>query len=158
MPFKPERTDHLLRDIEIRAVHRELRPVYRLAERETVAPNGRSREWDLQLREGLENLAQAIILRLLTPRGELAPLGHPEYGSRIHELIGRENSGSQRNLLRLFALEALQFEPRIEKVVELVVASSRHAPSTVDVLLRVKPVASSEVVTIGPFSIDLGVS
>lgn len=155
MPFKPERTDHLLRDIEIRAIHRELRPVYRLGERETVSPNGRSREWDLVLREGKENLAQAVILRLLTPKGELAPLGHPEYGSRIHELIGRENSGTQRNLLRLFALEALQYEPRIEKVVELKVEASRKTPSTVDVLLRIKPVAATEVVTIGPFSIEL---
>ena len=157
MPFVPERTDHLLRDIEIQAVHRELRPVYRLSERLTVSPNGRSREWDFNLREGKENLAQAIILRLLTPQGELAALGHPEYGSRIHELIGRENSSAQRNLLRLFALAALQYEPRIEKVVELKVEASPGARSTVDVLLRVKPVAATEVVTIGPFSIELGV-
>ena len=33
-----------------------------------------------------ENLAQALLLRLLTPRGSLAALGHAAYGSRLGEL------------------------------------------------------------------------
>ncbi|MDV7400513.1 hypothetical protein RZS08_54360, partial [Arthrospira platensis SPKY1] len=101
-------TEHLLRDLAIHAVHRELRPVYRPTE---TAKQPRA-AWDFVAREGLENLAQAVILRLLTPRGELAALGHPDYGSRVHELIGRENDGPRRNLLRLFILEALKAEPR----------------------------------------------
>ena len=112
---------------------------------------------DFVPRDGLENLAQAVILRLLTPRGELAALGHPDYGSRVHELIGRENDGPRRNLLRLFILEALKAEPRIDKVAELRVEPSPGTRSTVDVLLRVKPVAATELVTIGPFSIELAV-
>ena len=108
-------------------------------------------------RDGPENLAQAVILRLLTPRGELAALGHPEYGSRVHELIGRENTKTQRNLLRLFVLEAMKLEPRVEKVVELAVETSPGTRSTVDVLLRVKPVAADTIVTIGPFAIELAV-
>lgn len=144
---------HLLRDIAVFAAHRELRPVYRLTET-AAAPR---RAWDFVPREGLENLAQAVILRLLTPRGELAALGHPEYGSRVHELIGRENTTPQRNLLKLFILDALKLEPRIEKVVELAVAPSPGTKSTVDVLLRVKPAGATGVVTIGPFSIELAV-
>jgi len=151
--FKPPVTGHLLRDIAVHAVHRELRPVYRLTET-TMA---RQRPWDFVQRDGLENLAQAVILRLLTPRGELAALGHPEYGSRVHELIGQENNTRRRNLLRLFVLEALELEPRVEKVVELVVAPSPGTRSTVDVLLRVKPVGATQIVTIGPFSIELAV-
>ena len=112
---------------------------------------------DFVPRDGLENLAQAVILRLLTPRGDLAALGHPDYGSRVHELIGRENDGPRRNLLRLFILEALKAEPRIDKVAELRVEPSPGTRSTVDVLLRVKPVAAAELVTIGPFSIELAV-
>ena len=155
MPIQVEKTDHLLRDLAIQAVHRELRPVYRLSERFSVPPGGREEEWDFVLREGKENLVQAVILRLLTPLGELAPLGHPEYGSRINELIGRENTGTLRNLLKLYFLEALQYEPRVEKVVELKVTPSPGARSTVDVLLRLQPAGAKELVQIGPFSIEL---
>ncbi|MGH9139212.1 MAG: GPW/gp25 family protein, partial [Acidimicrobiales bacterium] len=37
-----------------------------------------------QLLTGRHNLGQALILRLLTPRGALADLGHAGYGSRLH--------------------------------------------------------------------------
>lgn len=151
--FQPVPTGHLLRDIAIFAAHRELRPVYRLTET-LQAPR---RAWDFVPRDGLENLAQAVILRLLTPRGELAALGHPEYGSRVHELIGQENNTTKRNLLKLFILDALKLEPRVEKVVELTVAPSPGTKSTVDVLLRVKPIGVSTLVTIGPFTIELAV-
>ena len=157
MPVTEEKTEHLLRDLAVHAVHRELRPVYRLSERLTVARNGRDVEWDFLARDGKENLAQAIILRLLTPRGELAALGHPEYGSRVHELIGRENTGTQRNLLKLYILEALQYEPRVAKVAELGVRASPGTRGTVDVLLRVQPVGATALVQIGPFSIELAV-
>lgn len=155
MPFKAERTEHFLKDIAIHAIHRELRPVYRLTERDTVLANGRDVEWDFTLRDGKENLVQAVILRLLTPRGELTALGHADYGSRVHELIGRENSATHRNLMKLFILEALKLEPRIEKVAELKVAPSPGTKSTVDVWLKVKAAAFTELIQIGPFSIDL---
>ncbi len=151
--FKPAPTGHLLTDLAVFAAHRELRPVYRLTETKRLA----RRPWDFVARAGLENLAQAVVLRLLTPRGELAALGHPEYGSRVHELIGRENNTAQRNLLRLFILESLKLEPRIDKVVELTVVPSPGARSTVDVLLRVQPVGAAPLVTIGPFAIELAV-
>jgi phage baseplate assembly protein W len=146
-------TRHLLRDIAVFAAQRELRPLYRLSE---TAQQPR-RAWDFTPREGLDNLAQAVILRLLTPRGELAALGHPEYGSRVHELIGQENNSARRNLLKLFLLEALKLEPRIEKVVELRVQPSPGLRSTVEVLLRVKPVGAEQIVVVGPFAIELAV-
>jgi phage baseplate assembly protein W len=151
--FQAPDTRHLLRDIAVHAVHRELRPVYRLTETNKLPRHA----WDFLPRDGLENLAQAVILRLLTPRGELAALGHPAYGSRVHELIGRENTTTQRNLLKLFILEALKFEPRIDKVAELAVTPSPGTRSTVDVLLRVKPAGTATLVTIGPFTIELAV-
>ena len=157
MPVRPQPTEHLLSDLAIQAVHRELRPVYRVSERQTLTPNGRQTSWDFVVRDGLENLAQAIIVRLLTPRGELAALGHPEYGSRVHELIGRENTATQRNLLKLHVLEALQHEPRVAKVAELTVTPSPGTRSTVDVLLRVQAVGVTELVQIGPFTIELAV-
>lgn len=150
--FKAPETRHLLRDLAVEAVHRELRPVYRPIET-LRAPR---RAWDFVVREGFENLAQAVILRLLTPRGELAALGHPEYGARVHELIGLPNNATHRNLLKLFVIEALKNEPRVAKVVELKVEPSPGLRSTVDVLLRVLPAQATEVVTIGPFAIELG--
>jgi phage baseplate assembly protein W len=157
MPIQPEKTEHLLRDLAIFAQHRELRPVYRLREEQRVAANGRQVQWDFVARAGKETLAQSILARLLTPRGELAALGHPEYGSRVHELIGRENNGAQRNLLKLYILEALQNEPRIERVVELEVIPSPGTRGTVDVSLRVKPVGVTALVQIGPFRLELEV-
>jgi phage baseplate assembly protein W len=157
MPLRVEKTEHLRRDLAIEAVHRELRPVYTVLDPKTPAPNGRGRIWDLVPRAGKENLAQAVIMRLLTPRGELAALGHPEYGSRIHELIGSENTGTQRNLLKLYVLEALQFEPRVAKVAELNVIPTPGTRSTVDVLLKVQVAGAAELVQIGPFSIELAV-
>lgn len=151
--FAPPPTRHLLSDLAVFAVHRELRPVYRLGETARLP----RRAWDFMPRDGLENLAQAVLMRLLTPRGELASLGHPEYGSRVHELIGQENNTARRNLLKLFILEAVKLEPRIERVVELKVAPSPGTRSTVDVLLKVQPVGASELVVIGPFSIELAV-
>ena len=66
-----------------------------------------------------ENLAQALILRLLTPRGALTALGHANYGSRLHELIGHNKTPALRNLCRVFILEVVNQEPRVEdKAVE----------------------------------------
>ncbi|HXO21723.1 MAG TPA: hypothetical protein VOA87_17560, partial [Thermoanaerobaculia bacterium] len=55
---------------------------------------------DLEVAAGLDNLTQAIANRLKTRRGELGPLGHPEYGSRHHELIGEPNVPRTWNLVK----------------------------------------------------------
>lgn len=75
---------------------------------------------DLSLIEGRENVAQALLLRLLTPVGSLSTLGHSDYGSRLGELIGRRKTEELRSLCRAFVLEAVAREPRVEpKAVEL---------------------------------------
>jgi phage baseplate assembly protein W len=73
-------------------------------------------EEDLTTVAGVDNAVQAVIHRLLTLRGELADLGHPDYGSRHHELIGQPNTENNRNLVKLYILQALALEPRIEKI------------------------------------------
>src|SRR5512141_1120287 len=70
---------------------------------------------DLALLSGRENLAQALLIRLLTPVGTLAGLGHAAYGSRISELIGRRKTEELRNLCRAYVLEAVAAEPRVER-------------------------------------------
>jgi len=69
---------------------------------------------DLGVITGRDNLAQALILRLLTPLGSLASLGHAEYGSQLHKLIGRRKSEALRNLCRAYVLEVVAQEPRVE--------------------------------------------
>src|SRR5216117_3485364 len=76
---------------------------------------------DLRPVSGVANLTQALLLRLTTRQGELAGLGHPDYGSRLHTLIGEPNTDRTRALARLFALQALIAEPRITAVVTLTV-------------------------------------
>jgi phage baseplate assembly protein W len=146
---------HLLTDVGLALRHSELRPVYDVATERRPVPPRRERLLDLGVVSGGENLGQAIIMRLLTPRGELSELAHPEYGSRLHELIGRQNTETTRNLIKLFILESLQAEPRVEEVLEVAVEPVPDKPDSVSVLLRVKPVGTTSTLTIGPFTLEL---
>lgn len=74
------------------------------------------RRGDLQTVEGRDNLAQAVINRLLTRQGELAALGHPRYGSRLYLLVGEPNNLRVRALADAYIREALAQESRIAKV------------------------------------------
>ena len=97
--------------------------------------------YDLDVMSGRENVAQALILRLLTPRGSLAALGHAGYGSRLHELIGRLKTDAVRNLCRAFVLETVAQEPRVEnEAVELAFDPLQEGPSWLVVTLAVRPV------------------
>ena len=89
---------------------------------------GARRERDLLLSEGVENLTQAIANRLKTRKGELASLGHADYGSRHHELIGEPNVDRTRNLIKLYVLQALRDEPRIERVLSAKVSAEHDPP------------------------------
>jgi len=147
--------NHLLRDIRLELRHSELRPVYHAAIDHRRVPGKPGLYQDLGVVEGRENLVQAIILRLLTPRGELTGLGHPQYGSRLHELIGRQNTATTRNLVKLYILESLAAEPRIQKVLRLDVNPSQGNRDRVNVMLQVQPAGSVSVVTVGPFTLEL---
>jgi phage baseplate assembly protein W len=80
--------------------------------RTDVAP----RTTDLATVHDRYNLVQALVLRLMTERGELAPLGLPDFGSRHHRLIGEPNTEGNRALLKLYVLECLRQDPRVESV------------------------------------------
>lgn len=79
---------------------------------------------DLETLDGTDNLTQALLLRFLTHAGELTVLGHPDYGSRLSELIGELNNQSNRNLAKLFVLQALASEPRVQKVLSVTVTQN----------------------------------
>jgi len=146
--------NELATDIALTLRHSELRPVYRIG----VHRYRRNRSFfeDLNTIDGLENLAQAVMMRLLTPVGELASLGHPEYGSRLHELIGRENTQTTRNLIKLYILESLALEPRIAEMAAVRVAPGVAPRTRVDVELQIVSSTDAQPFTVGPFSLELG--
>jgi phage baseplate assembly protein W len=148
----------LLTDIRLVLRHGALRPVYEVAAVRTAVttPQGPRPVLDLDVAAGRDNLGQAVVLRLLTPRGELAALGHPDYGSRLHELIGRPNTETTRNLVRLFILESLAREPRIEpKGVTVAVEPLPGTRDSVEVRLTIQPIGGAEVLDVGPLVLEL---
>ncbi len=121
-------------------------------------PEGGARVRDLAVVSDLNAAEQLLVNRLKTQQGELAPLGHPEYGSRHHELIGEPNVQRTRNLIKLYVLEALAREPRIEKVLGCTVTAAHEPPRDVvrvelEILLIGNPNPLNFVV---PFSLEVG--
>jgi len=148
----------LLTDLRLALRNAALRPVYAVATEGRRVSTGQDRPrtlHDIGTVGGRGNLEQAIILRLLTPRGELAALGHPHYGSRLHQVVGRLNNEGTRNLIKLFILESLQQEPRIREVVEVAATPHPVHRNRVDVRLSVLPIGDTRTVEIGPFTIEL---
>ena len=82
---------------------------------------------DLRLVSGRDNLAQSIINRLLTRKGELTGLGHASYGSRLHELVGEPNSRRTRILAELYIRESLAMESRIKEVASVTIQPPSRA-------------------------------
>ena len=99
---------------------------------------------DLETVEGLENLVQALTLRLLVDRGELDGLGHPRYGSRIRDLIGEPLDRANLELLRRYVRQELQRDPRVEEVLQVSVTPHDARRDGVDVLARVRAVTGQE--------------
>jgi phage baseplate assembly protein W len=110
---------------------------------------------DLAVAERFDQADQLLINRLMTRRGELAPLGHPEYGSRHHELIGEPNTERTRNLVKLYVLEALRHEPRVAKVVRCTVRSESRPRDIVRIELQVRLIDRPEPLNlVVPFELD----
>lgn len=111
------------------------------------APGAANEVADLAVVSGRENLAQALILRLLTPRGSLAALGHAEYGSQLHTLIGRDKTEELRKLCRAYVLEVVAQEPRVEdKALELFFDPASETVSSFAFTLVVQPEGGDELV------------
>jgi phage baseplate assembly protein W len=120
--------------------------------------DGLGQAYDLLVAEGIDNLTQAIANRLKTRKGELTDLGHPDYGSRHHEMIGEPNVDRTRNLIKLYVLQALRDEPRIERVLSATVRAEHTPPRDsvrIELSLRVigQPAPLNLVV---PFSLGGG--
>ncbi len=111
---------------------------------------------DLATVGGVENFTQAVANRLKTRKGELRALGHPDYGSRHHELIGEPNVDRTRNLIKLYVLQALRREPRIDKVLSVAVRAEHKPPrDVVRIELELVPARSASPINlVVPFSLE----
>ena len=128
----------------------DLRSAVRPARARGALSAGASEAIDADTVSGRENLAQALLLRLLTPRGSLAALGHAAYGSRLHELVGERKTPALRNLCRAFVLEAVAQEPRVEdKAVSLDFDLAEETSSTFVFTLAVSPRGGGDPVDLG---------
>lgn len=92
---------------------------------------------DLQTLQDAQNLQQALLLRFLTRQGDLIQLGHPSYGSRLYTLIGELNNTTNRNRAKLFVLEALAAEPRVQTVISVDVTSGARDRINISVSLTI---------------------
>lgn len=110
---------------------------------------------DLETLSAVENLQQALLLRFLTPLGELTPLGHPDYGSRLFELIGQLNTESNRNLAKMFVLQSLAAEPRVQQVLSVKVTQNPARREEMDIELHLQPVDSNSALNlVFPFFLE----
>ena len=147
----------LLSDIALRFIRSDALSIYEVQDQETrTSAGGRVvRVRDLSVSSDLDNLRQAIEIRLLTPKGELAPLGHADFGSRLPDLIGQPNTETNRNLAKLYVIEALKQERRIEKIVSVDVTPAPGQRQLIRIFLQVKAIGVQSVIDLGPFTIDL---
>lgn len=116
-----------------------------------------SKKGDLQTVSGRENLGQAILHRMMTRQGELVDIGHPDYGSRLHELIGEPNNEDTRDLVRLYIKECISQEPRVQDIVSLLVNVHKDNPHAVLVDITVLPIKSNVPMNVVfPFYLEVG--
>jgi phage baseplate assembly protein W len=101
------------------------------------------------------NLVQAIMHRLTTDEGELYDIGHADYGSRLHEVVGEPNSARTRERLKNLIHACLAEEPRIVEVTDVKVTPNQYDLNRLDIQITVLPIGKSTFLSvIYPFSLE----
>ncbi|GBC61348.1 hypothetical protein DENIS_2308 [Desulfonema ishimotonii] len=112
---------------------------------------------DYALISGSENLAQALTLRLMTPKGSYTPLGHPSYGSRLYELIGELNNEKNRKIAEMYVREAVERESRVSSVLEIRAIQNSDRREVIDIHLSVRIIQETVPLNlVVPFSLEGG--
>ena len=102
-----------------------------------------------------QNLVQAILHRLTTEEGELYDIGHADYGSRLHELIGEPNNARTREMLMNLVKECLAEEPRILEVTDIKVTPNQYDLNRLDIEITVLPIGKSTLLGVSyPFNLE----
>jgi phage baseplate assembly protein W len=103
---------------------------------------------------GLDNLVQALTLRLLVQRGELAQLAHPRYGSRLHESIGVRMTRANLDLLRRHTRRAILADSRVEAIEVLTVEPLAAHPGAVQIVATIRARGGAQATL--DLALDLG--
>ena len=94
------------------------------------------RTGDLETVEGRDLMIQAIRHRLLTRKGELALLGHPEYGSLLEDVISEPNIPDTHRIIETLIRDCLKYEARIKTIIS--VKASPSEKDKVNILVHVE--------------------
>ncbi|MEM6621911.1 MAG: hypothetical protein AAF674_06750 [Pseudomonadota bacterium] len=97
--------------------------------------------YDLDLVKDRDAVGQAVWLSLAIPRGELTQLGHPNFGSRLHLLIGELMTETTLTRSIAYIREALRGDPRF-KLRDIVLTRNVADPGAIDVAISVDPEAT----------------
>lgn len=97
----------------------------------------------------LENLANAIWRRLMTPLGFYPEF--PEYGSELHTLTGKGFLPEVLNLTEIFIRQSIMKEPRIEEIKTVTVTPTDYRSLTFYLALRPLETPSVYVMTFDYF-------
>jgi phage baseplate assembly protein W len=110
---------------------------------------------DLAIAAGPGNMEQALRLRLMVRRGELGPLGWPNYGSRIHELIGQPNTQRTRTILMAHARAAITEDPRVARIAALQARVLPGERDTIQLDMEIEIIGAPTPLNL-VFDVDLG--
>jgi phage baseplate assembly protein W len=97
---------------------------------------------DLDTIDGLENVKDALLRRLVTTPGSL--IHRPTYGVGLKDFLNGINSRTMRERLANRIQEQFEQDPRVEKVLGLSVTSDDFSPELVKINVRVKLVGYEE--------------
>lgn len=114
-----------------------------------------ARGGDLALAVGNDNIVQALRLRLLVRKGEMALLGLPQYGSRLHELLGEPANQRTRVIAMGHARTAVEQDPRVRKVLAVQAESPPGDRDTLRITLDVELIAVNTPINL-VFDLKLG--
>lgn len=96
------------------------------------------RTGDLETVEGRDLMIQAIRHRLLTRKGEIASLGHPEYGSLLEEVIGEPNIPDTHRIIETLIRDCLKYETRIKNIISVKASPSDKEKDVVHIFVHVE--------------------
>ena len=115
-----------------------------------------SRSGDLEIVSGAENLAQSIVIKIKTRRGELTHLGHPGFGCSLDILVGEPNTPRVRNMLKSLLTECLLEDERIKSILWINVKTDSYNPNLLHVDIGVEPTYGNEIITlVFPFYLEV---
>lgn len=100
---------------------------------------------DISVARSEMNLAQAVLHRLRTIKGELVDTGHPTYGSTLYDFIGAPNNELTRERLKLAVRSTLLEEPRIKEILEIAVTARPINAHMRESEIRNVPEATSKI-------------